>query len=136
MRRAFVSVVAALVLLVTAVAIGESSGGAATTPIKRVSIAETKCPAGGISCYKPTPLTVTRGTKVIWTNNSTVIHTVTRCTKPQCGVNGGTGKQTKLASPTIQPKKTYAFTFKLPGTYRYFCKIHGYPVMHGTITVK
>jgi plastocyanin len=134
MRRASISVIAALALLVAAFAIGASSGGAAT-PLKKVSITGTAC-ANGLFCYKPAPLTVVRGTKVVWTNNSGVIHSVTRCSKAACGVNGGTGKQTGFRSPTIQPHKTYAFLFKLPGTYRYFCNIHGYGVMHGTITVK
>jgi plastocyanin len=61
---------------------------------------------------------------------------VTRCSKAACGVNGGTGHDTKFASPIIQPHKTYAFTFKTAGTYRYFCKVHGFASMHGTITVK
>jgi len=136
MRRSFVSITAAVVLLVSAVAIGESAGGAATPPVKKVSMTATACP-NGLFCYKPAALTVKRGTKVVWTNNSGVIHTVTRCTKAQCGgLNGGTGKQTKFGSATVQPHKTYAFTFKMPGTYRYYCKIHGYGVMHGTVTVK
>ena len=135
MRRASISVIAALALLVAAFAIGESSGGAALPPVKRVSITGTACP-NGIFCYKPAPLTVNRGTKVVWTNNSGVIHTVTRCRKAVCGVTGGTGKQTGFASPNIAPHKTYAFLFKLPGTYRYYCKVHGYGIMHGTITVK
>jgi plastocyanin len=135
MRRASVSVFVALALLVAAIAIGASAGAAAAPPVKKVSMTGTKC-ANGLYCYKPAALTVKRGTKVVWTNNSGVIHTITRCTKPQCGVNGGTGKQLKLASPAVQPHKSYAFTFKLPGTYRYFCKIHGYGVMHGTVTVK
>ena len=136
MRRAFVSITAAVALLVSAVAIGESAGGAVTPPVKNVSMAGTSC-SNGLYCYKPAALTVKRGTKVVWTNKSGTIHTVTRCTKAQCrGLNGGTGKQTKFGSATVQPHKTYTFTFKMPGTYRYFCKVHGYGVMHGTVTVK
>jgi plastocyanin len=142
MRRASVSVIVALALLIGAFAVGESSGGAAAppvkaaaAPVKKVSITGTAC-KNGLYCYKPAALTVKKGTKVVWTNNSDTIHNVTRCTKPQCGVNGGTGKQTKLKSPTIPPHKTYSFTFKMPGTYRYFCSLHGYGVMHGTVTVK
>jgi plastocyanin len=41
-----------------------------------------------------------------------------------------------LASPSIAPHKTYAFTFTGLGTYRYYCKVHGFSVMHGTVTVK
>ena len=135
MRRASVSVFAALALLVCTVAIGESAGGAAAPAVKKVSITGTGC-ANGLYCYKAATLTVKKGTKVVWSNGSGVIHNVRRCTKPQCGVNGGTGKQAGFGSPTIQPHKTYAFTFKMPGTYRYFCNIHGYGVMHGVVTVK
>ncbi len=135
MRRASISVIAALALLIAAFAIGESSSGAASPPVKKVSITGTAC-ANQFFCYKPAALTVLRGTKVVWTNNSGVIHTVTRCGKAACGVTGGTGKQTGLNSPNIAPHKTYGFLFKLPGTYRYYCKVHGYGLMHGTITVK
>lgn len=136
MRRASVSVLAALALLVAVVAIGESAGGAAAPPTKKVSVTGAGC-SNGLFCYKPATFAVPRGTKVVWTNNSGTIHTVTRCTKAQCsGLNGGTGKQTKFGSATVQAHKTYAFTFTMPGTYRYFCKIHGYGIMHGTVTVK
>jgi plastocyanin len=135
MRRASISVVAVLALLVAAVAIGANAGGATTPPVKRVSITGTAC-ANGFFCYKPAAITVFRGTRVVWTNNSGVMHTVTRCSKVPCGVTGGTGRQTGLSSPDIQPHRTYAFLFRLPGTYRYYCKVHGYGLMHGIVTVK
>jgi plastocyanin len=63
-------------------------------------------------------------------------HTVTRCTKAQCsGLNGGTGKD-KFVGASIPNKKSYSFTFKTAGTYRYLCKLHGYAAMRGVITVK
>ena len=134
MRR-FVSIAVALALLLGALALGEGALGATAPPVKKISITGAAC-ANGVFCYKPPALTVKKGTKVIWTNASDVIHTVTRCTKAACGVSPGTGKQTKLGSPSIAPHKTYAFTFSGLGTYRYYCKVHGYGIMHGTITVK
>jgi plastocyanin len=134
MRR-FLSIAVALALLLGAFALGEGALGATAPPVKKISITGTAC-ANGLYCYKPAALTVKKGTKVVWTNASGTIHTVTRCTKAACGVGPGTGKQTKLASPSIAPHKTYAFTFTGLGTYRYYCKIHGFSVMHGTITVK
>jgi plastocyanin len=138
MRRASISVLAALALLVSAVAIGETTGGAATAPpVKKIAIPGPAGCAGTYFCYKPGNVTVKKGTKVVWTNTSGMVHTVTRCTKPKCqGLNGGTGKQTGFGSPSIANKKSYAFTFKSAGTYRYFCKFHGYPTMHGLVTVK
>ena len=121
MRR-FVSIAVALALLLGAFALGEGALRAAAPPVEKISITGTAC-ANGLYCSKPGALTVKKGTKVVWTNGSGVIHTVT-------------GKQTKLASPSIAPHKTYAFTFTGLGTYRYYCKIHGFSVMHGTITVK
>jgi plastocyanin len=137
MRR-FAAISVALALLLGAFALGESASGAVTPPpVKKVSIASFGQCANGYFCFKPAAITVKKGTKVVWTNTTDVTHTVTRCTKAACnGQTGGTGKQTKLASPTIAPHKTYAFTFKLAGTYRYYCKMHGYGLMHGTITVK
>jgi len=115
----FVSIALALALLLAAFALGEGALGAASPPpVKKISITGTAC-ANGLYCFKPGALTVKKGTKVIWTNASGTIHTVTRCTKAACGGTHGTGKQTKLASPSIQPHKTYAFTFTGLGTYRY-----------------
>jgi plastocyanin len=137
MRRASLAVFAALALLVSAVAIGETAGGAAAPPVKKIAIPGPAGCAGKYFCYKPGNLTVKKGTKVVWTNTSGMTHTVTRCTKPKCnGQNGGTGKDTKFGSPNILNKKSYSFTFKTAGTYRYFCKLHGYAAMRGVITVK
>ena len=135
MRRASISIFAALALLLSAVAIGETAGGAAAPPVKKITIPVSAGCAPKYFCYKPGALTVKKGTKVVWTNTSGMAHTVTRCTKAQCnGKNGGTGKD-KFGIANLPNKKTYAFTFKSAGTYRYFCKLHGY-TMRGTITVK
>jgi plastocyanin len=135
MRR-FVSIAIALALLLGAFALGEGALGAAPPPVKKVTIASFGQCANSYFCFKPAPLTVKKGTKVVWTNTTTVTHTVTRCTKAACnGMTGGTGKQTKFGVPSIAPHKTYAFTFTGVGTYRYYCKVHGYGLMHGTITV-
>jgi len=137
MRR-FVAIAVALALLLGAFALGEGVLGATTPPpVKKIAITGSACVGGRLFCYKPAALTVKKGTKVVWTNATGTIHTVTRCTKAACnGMTGGTGRQTKLASPSIQPHKSYAFLFTGLGTYRYYCKVHGYGIMHGTITVK
>jgi len=137
MRRS-ITLTVALALALGGLALGDHALGAATPPpVKKVAITSFSACANGYFCFKPAAVTVKKGTKVVWTNSTTVSHTVTRCTPAVCsGANGGTGKQTKLASPMIAPHKTYAFTFKLAGTYRYYCKVHGYGLMHGTITVK
>ena len=137
MRRS-VTLAVALALVLGGLALAANALGATTPPpVKKVAIASFSQCANDFYCFKPPTLTVNKGTKVVWTNTTGAPHTVTRCTMSACQVNGGTGKQTKFGSPTtIAPHKTYAFTFTLAGTYRYYCKVHGYSVMHGTITVK
>lgn len=136
MRRSAVAAVA-LALLVGGLGVYADALGAASPPppTKKIAIASFSQCANGYFCFKPATVTVKKGTKVVWTNTTTVDHTVTRCTKAACGVTGGTGKQLKLGSPMLAPHKTYAFTFTGVGTYRYYCKVHGYGLMHGTITV-
>lgn len=73
--------------------------------------------------FGPTTLTVPSGTKVVWTNQDNIPHTVTSETDPK-----------ELKSPPLQAGSTFSFIFDKPGTYRYFCSIH--PHMHGTIAVQ
>jgi plastocyanin len=137
MRRS-VTLAVALALFLGTFAVGEGVIGAATPPpVKKITIAGFSQCTNGYFCFKPALLTVKKGTKVVWTNTTGVAHTVTRCTKAACnGMTGGTGKQAKLGSTMIAPHKTYAFTFTGLGTYRYYCRVHGFGLMHGTITVK
>jgi hypothetical protein len=63
---------------------------------------------------------------------------VTRCTPAACnGASGGTGNDPQFSSMTLAlpPNGSASFTFTQPGTYVYYCTIHGYALMHGTITV-
>lgn len=62
--------------------------------------------------FNPSQITITSGTKVIWTNNDSTAHTIT----------SDDGKFT--SSGQIQPGQTYEFTFSTPGTFAYHCSIH------------
>jgi len=93
------------------------------------------CTNGKLSCYKPMSVSVASGTKVVFKNKDRLPHTVTRCTKPACPVAGGTGHDTGFGSGTVAPGGSYQFVFHGKGTYVYYCRIHGYGVMHGTVTV-
>jgi plastocyanin len=84
-------------------------------------------------CYKPVNLSVSAGTTVTWTNNTSASHTVTRCTVAACGHGGGTGKDQGFGSATIPPGGTYSFTFQSKGSYFYYCAIHGYSTMHAKV---
>src|SRR5262249_26990826 len=71
--------------------------------------------------FKPTPLRIKAGTRVTFANESGVGH-------PATG-NGGT-----FNTGTIGAGKSVTISFKHPGTFTYFCKIHRF--MHGKIVVK
>src|SRR5439155_3118267 len=69
---------------------------------------------------------------VTWTNASSAGHTATSCTPGVCaGAPSNTGSDTFA----VNVDTTGSFTFHSPGTYVYYCSIHGYAAMHGTITV-
>lgn len=72
--------------------------------------------------YSPKVLTVKVGTKVTWTNQDTVAHTVT-----VTGANGGPD------STLFGQNESYSYTFDKVGTYEYYCKPH--PYMKGTVVV-
>ncbi|HZB92681.1 MAG TPA: cupredoxin family copper-binding protein [Stellaceae bacterium] len=73
--------------------------------------------------FAPKTLTVAAGTEVVWVNRDDEPHTV---------VDGSDAKRFKSAALDTGDK--FAFVFKTPGTYLYYCTIH--PHMTGTIVVK
>jgi len=73
--------------------------------------------------FSPAELTVATGTRVTWTNNDDIPHTVVDADNP---------KQTK--SPPLDTGDAWAHVFDQPGTYHYFCSLH--PHMQGTIVVR
>lgn len=75
--------------------------------------------------FVPKELTIQAGTTVVWTNDDPFQHTVT---------SGIRGSPTGLFDQTVDAGQTFSYTFKDPGTYPYFCRIH--PGMDGTITVQ
>lgn len=72
--------------------------------------------------FAPKTLTVTAGTRVVWTNLDEEPHVV---------VSAGNQFATSQALDTSD---SYAITFDHAGTYTYYCAIH--PMMVGTIIVK
>ncbi len=69
--------------------------------------------------FSPASLSVTKGTKVTWTNNDAASHTVTGSTGPSSG--------------TLSAGSTYSYTFDTAGTFSYHCAFHS--GMTGTVTV-
>jgi len=70
--------------------------------------------------YKPDPVTIEKGGKVIWVNRDSVPHTAT-------------AEDGSFDTGTLEEGKLKSETFKQPGTYAYVCSIH--PQMHGTVEV-
>jgi plastocyanin len=71
--------------------------------------------------YSPADVTVKKGTKVTWTNNDDVAHTVTA----DSGNAFDSGNMNKSTS--------FSHTFDTVGTFAYHCTFHSN--MHGKITV-
>jgi plastocyanin len=96
-----------------------AASGATTTPPKaaKPTVVDIRDFA-----FAPKTLTVTPGTRVVWTNRDEEPHVV---------VSAGNQFATSKALDTSD---TYAVTFDKPGTYTYYCAIH--PMMVGTIIVK
>lgn len=69
--------------------------------------------------FNPTPLTISVGTKVTWTNNDPFQHQI---------------KSATFNSSPLDTGSTFSFTFDTPGTYNYSCAIH--PYMSGQIIVQ
>ena len=102
-----------------------------------VSIKESPpgCPRTGY-CFTPASVSVSAGSSVTWTDLSDANHTITRCTASACnGVGPGSGADSGPASGQISQNNSFSMTFNGAGTYNYYCTVHGYAVMHGTVTV-
>jgi plastocyanin len=125
---------------VSAFVVPRSARGVTAVPdaaVNPVAIVATGGSCTSEFCYSPADLTIRQGTSVTWTNDTTTIHTVSSCTAAACsGVGPGTGTDPAFDSPIISPGGTFTVLFHGTGTYNYYCQIHGYTVMHGTITVK
>ena len=80
-----------------------------------------------LSVFRPTPDTVAAGTQVLWVNRDAVVHTVT-------------SDSTSLVvfDDTLAAAESTLVTFADPGTFSYFCRIHGTPTtgMRGVIVVE
>jgi plastocyanin len=71
--------------------------------------------------FAPDTVTVQRGTTVRWVNDDDDPHTVT-------------SDKEAFASPGMDKREAWTFTFAAPGTYTYHCALH--PTMTGTVVVR
>lgn len=84
--------------------------------------------------FKPEKLSVKAGAAVTWTNEDASEHTVTSGEVKQGGAGVSTVPDAKFDSGNLKQQAVFTFTFKTPGTYAYYCKIHP-ATMRGEITV-
>jgi len=71
--------------------------------------------------FGPQKLVVLRGTRVTWTNRDDIPHTVV-------------STEGAFKSRVLDTDEKFAYTFRKPGTYGYFCSVH--PKMTGQIIVQ
>lgn len=78
--------------------------------------------------YNPSPLNVSVGTTVTWTNHDSTGHTVTE------GNPSGNTPANGFDSGILAPGKTFTHTFAAAGSIQYYCTLH--PTMLGEVIVK
>lgn len=76
--------------------------------------------------FVPSCITVTAGQTVTWTNDSTIVHTVTSDPGDPMGFNSG----------NLTGGSHYSFSFTVTGTYGYHCTFHQSMGMIGTVIVQ
>jgi plastocyanin len=109
MRKVLFSVAGLAVALLVFAAASDGENASANLQQATVSI--------GDNFYNPETVTVNAGTTVTWTNNGILNHTVTSDT----GVfDSGIATEDLIGSG-----ETFTFTFTTPGTYPYYCYLHG-----------
>jgi plastocyanin len=145
--RTVAAMTGAAASMATAILAGSISvipASAASASVSIVSNGTSGCASG--YCYQPSSATLNSGDSLNLTNNSFAPHTMTRCgTAPgqndagcvAIGAAGNDGTSAdKFSSPTLSASGgTFSHTFTAAGGYTYYCTIHGYGVMHATVTV-
>ncbi len=109
-----------------------------TTTVAPIPTSEVTYPANGERSavvaidnnFVPQAVTIAAGTEIVFTNNGRNPHNIVPADDPDA-VSWG------VHEDRFQPKDSYSRVFDRPGTYVYYCTIHGSPRagMFGTITV-
>lgn len=87
-------------------------------------------PANAATAYSPPAIRVAAGTTVVWSNNDTVVHTITSGSS-----DGNVGTADGLFdSGNVSSGDSFEVTFTEPGEFSYFCTPH--PWMRGRVVVE
>ncbi len=100
---------AAMLLLCAACGSSGSSSGSTDGPATAVAVTD--------NLFTPMELRVTSGTVVEWTNRGATTHNVVSQDL----------ESLLVPAPDFGPGATYRYRFDTPGTYRYYCSLHGTP---------
>jgi plastocyanin len=130
-------IAAVVVLALAGGACGQADTSAPTTAAADPAAADEIALEG--LAFDPERVTIEAGTTVTWTNDDSVAHTVTSGVAGEEGVPGVSKGRPDRADDIFDGDldaagATFAFTFDEPGTYEYFCRIHG--GMTGTVVVE
>ena len=125
-RSVYPAMATSLVLGLGAAGCGSSGAGATTETIAPVQSGEVAI-AGTDNYFVPEQVTVTEGTEVVWTNDG----------RNQHNIIPGDDTPFEAETADFEPGESYRWTASVPGTYRYYCSIHGTATagMIGTIQV-
>lgn len=105
-------------LAVPAILVLAGCGGSDAPPASTAAAASTDRPMVTVRLFQfqPSPIQVTAGSTVTWTNGDEILHTVTS------GTPGATDG--RFDGPMSGSGAGFAVTFSEPGTYAYFCTRH------------
>jgi plastocyanin len=104
----------------------DSTSTTTSVAVNAGAVVEIAGSPGGAFSYDPSNRSVKVGETVTWVNKDATRHTVT----------ADSGQTVSFKSPTMTTDSEFVQTFAEPGTYGYFCSIHGAGKMSGTITVE
>lgn len=112
---------------------GTSDGASPVAPGSTAPSGENVAVAIEDYAYSPSPLTISPGTTVIWTNKDSASHTVTSADGPSTDA-----ETTGLFDSGMMSKgNTFSYTFTEAGTYNYLCTPHrSMASMHAVVIVQ
>ncbi len=119
-------VILSIAILLSGFSLAHNAVGQSKTP--SVSIVKGASNPSITKPYNPSPLSISVGTNITWTNNDNTGHTVTE------GNPSGNTPQNGFDSGILAPGKTFSHIFDKPGTIQYYCTLH--PTMLGEVIVK